>query len=728
MLDLVGEAIGLIFWENLPFMLLGVLIGMCVGILPGLGGTVGMSLVLPFIFQLDGDIAAAIALMIGMAAVIHTADTFPSVLLGVPGSSGSQATIMDGYPMARRGEAARALSAAFFASMIGGVIGAATLLAILPWARPIVLQFQAAEKFMLAVLGLSVVAILAGNRPVRGLISGMIGLMIGSIGVPSQQEDVYRYVFGQTYLWRGIPLAVLAMGLFALPEILDLLASGTSIAGDSECEDRRQASIGSSLARYVSDILSGLGDVIKNIFLVIRSSVLGVVVGFVPGLGGSVVDWISYGFARSTIKDNKFGEGDVRGVIAPESSNNAKEGGALIPTLLFSIPGSGTTAVLLSAFVILGLTPGRAMLDENKQLNVTVLIVVSLALANVFGTLACLSLSGLVAKLAFVKPARLAPFILVIMMVGAYQSRRNWGDFVAFLVIGLLGWTMRKLKYPLPPLLIGFVLAGAVEENLWLANSLAEAQGNAAWSWLGDPGPMIIGIVALMLIIGGIYTNRRTDAQTEEIRRDLGAYGEDEDLDADAGPQASNEGGKIDVSNEPSPNAPTYPNRTANIVFLVLLLGVFLWAGIEAAGFRGRARPFPMTAAFFAAGATSIELIWYGWQSRTTPGSDKATFAGDFIPSVAGISKYLAWLFAYFAAIWLVGMIAASAVFVGVFLLLEGKVKWWIALLSAVLTLIFLVSMEDIMGLNWPDSKVNPIPEVMEDWFPEKIPLINRLG
>lgn len=175
---------------------------------------------------------------------------------------------------------------------------------------------------------------------------------------------------------------------------------------------------------------------------------------------------------------------------------------------------------------------------------------------------------------------------------------------------------------------------------------------------------------------------------------------------------------------------PEYPNRTANLVFLIILLGVFLWAGIEATGFRGRARPFPMTAAFFAAGATFVELLWYGWQSRSHGGKDSAaeTIKGDFLPSARGIAKYLVWLFAYFAAIWLIGMIASSALFVGVFLFVEGKVKWWIAILSAVLTLIFLVSMEDIMGLNWPDSQVNPIPEFLEDWFPEKIPLINRLG
>jgi len=285
-------------------MLLGVVTGMLVGILPGLGGTVGMSLMLPFIFGMDAE--TAIPLLIGMAAVIHTADTFPSVLLGVPGSSGSQATIMDGYPLARKGEAARALAAAFFSSMFGGLIGAFTLLMILPIARPIVLAFGSPELFMLAVLGLSMVAILAGKRPLRGLISGMLGLLIGSIGA-APTAAVYRYTFDSLYLWSGIPLAVLALGLFALPEILNLLISGKSIAQDTEVQ-----SMSGSWGR-------GFRDVIANKFLVIRSAMLGVIVGFIPGLGGAVVDWISYGVARQTVKNPEgFGTGDVRGVIAPE--------------------------------------------------------------------------------------------------------------------------------------------------------------------------------------------------------------------------------------------------------------------------------------------------------------------------------------------------------------------------------------------------------------------------
>ncbi len=474
---------------NLAFMLGGVAVGLAVGILPGLGGTVGLSLLLPFLFGMDPD--SAIAMLIGMAAVVHTADTFPSVLLGVPGSSGSQATILDGYPLARQGQAARALSAAFFSSMLGGILGAAALFAILPLARPLVLAFRSPELFMLALLGLSMVGILSGRYPFRGALMAALGLLIGSIGA-APATPFYRYTFGQLYLYDGVPLAVLALGLFALPELLDLLATGSSIAGkDAMPVDRgwRQ----------------GLRDVIREKALVVRSSLLGVGVGFVPGLGGAVVDWISYGVAAQTSKDaENFGKGDIRGVIAPESSNNAKEGGALIPTLLFGIPGSGTTAVLLGGLVLLGLQPGPRMI--RSDLDVTLLIVWTLALANVFGALACVSLSGVVAKLSRVRASVLAPFLFVIMLAGAYQSTRSWGDMLAFVVIGLMGWSLRRAGFPLPPVLIGFVLAPSIERNLWISMT------RYGWSWLFEPGVLLIGAMTAVLTVLGVRVRREAHA------------------------------------------------------------------------------------------------------------------------------------------------------------------------------------------------------------------------
>lgn len=472
--------------SRILFILIGVIVGTVIGILPGLGGPVGMSLLLPFIYGMDPY--TGIALLIGMIAVIHTTDTFPSVLIGVPGSSGAQATVMDGYPLSQKGEASRALGAAFFSSLIGGLIGAFILFLAIPFARPLVLSFGSPELFMLSLLGISMVGILAGNYPLRGILAGILGMLLGSVGgAPGTAE--YRYTFDWLYLYSGIPLAVLALGLFALPEMIDLLVEKRSVS--------KMRSLGGSR-------LQGVKDALKNKWLITRSAVLGSIVGFVPGLGGSVVDWISYGVAKQTLKNTEnFGKGDIRGVIAPESANNAKEGGALIPTLLFSIPGSGTTAILLGGLILLGVESGPNMLEND--LPVTLSIVWTLALANVFGALMCFALTKHISKISLIDANKLVPILLVIMMVGAYQSTRHWGDLVLFFIIGLLGWAMKQFDWPRAPLLVGFVLATSSERYLHLSMS------RYGFDWLTHPVVIIIGVIVLLLLFGGFFMRKMGD-------------------------------------------------------------------------------------------------------------------------------------------------------------------------------------------------------------------------
>lgn len=463
---------------RLGFMVLGVSVGMIVGVLPGLGGVVGMSLLIPFIYGMDPY--SATAMLIGMAAVIATADTFPSVLIGVPGSAGSQATILDGYPLAKKGQAGRALGAAFSASVIGGVFGALVLFLILPVARPLVLAFGSPHLFMLTILGLCVVGMLAGKYPVRGMLATVFGIMLSTLGSAPASVS-FRYVGDSIYLMDGISLAILAMGLFAVPEIIDLLADNRAVAKGG------QPSHGWT---------QGIKDTFKHRWLVLRSSALGVAVGAIPGLGGSVVDWLSYGYAVQTAKDkSQFGKGDIRGVIAPESSNNAKEGGALIPTLLFGIPGSGTTAVLLGGLILLGIQPGPSMLTTD--LPITLNILWTLALANVVGAAACFALSAPISRLSTIPASKFAPYLLIVMMVGAYQVTSSWGDLIAFVVIGMVGWLFKSYEWPRAPVLIGFVLAPNIERYLTISSA------RYGWSWLADPIVIFIGLLAIAAVVGG---------------------------------------------------------------------------------------------------------------------------------------------------------------------------------------------------------------------------------
>lgn len=464
--------------QHLSFLLVGVLLGLMVGVFPGLGGIAGLSLLMPFLYGLDTT--SALALLIGLVAVIPTSDTFASVLMGIPGSSASQATVLDGFPLAKQGEAARALSAAFFSSLVGGIIGAIILTGFVLVARPLILAFGSAELFMLSLFGLSMVGVLAGRSLVKGLSACGIGLVIGSIGgAPATGE--FRMVMGIDYLYDGIPLVIVGLGLFAVPEIVDLLRRDRPIAADM---------------RLGSGWFAGVRDWWRNWFLSVRCSGLGAVIGAIPGLGGTVVDWIAYGHAvQSTKKEPRFGQGDIRGVIAPESANNAKEGGGLLPTLMFGIPGSGAMAIFLGGMVLLGIQPGPSMVTTN--LDVTYTIIWSLALANILGAALCIALAIPISRLTLIPFQLLAPFMITVICFASFQATRILDDLVALLVIGLIGIYMRRFGWPRPALLIGFVMAPQAEAYLYQA---VQFHG---WAFLGRTGVLIIlAITVVSLWIG----------------------------------------------------------------------------------------------------------------------------------------------------------------------------------------------------------------------------------
>ena len=472
---------------QLGYILLGSVIGIIVGIIPGMGGAVGMAVVLPFVFGMNPY--SGMALLMGMVAVIHTADTFPSVLLGIPGSAGSQSTIMDGYPLAQQGQAARALGAAFAASLIGGLIGAAMLFGTVSVARPLVLALRSPELFMLTLLGLSMMGILSQASPLAGVLSGVLGLFLGSIGgAPAISR--YRFTFDLIYLLDGVPMPVLALGLFALPEMLDLLVTKSSIAGQAELS---------------GSWMEGIKDAIKHRWLIVWNAILGVVIGAVPGLGGPVVNWVTYGLAARLCKNNEnFGKGDIRGVIAPEAANNAKEGGALVPTMLFGVPGSSTTAILLGGLILMGIQAGPRMVTTDLPVMLT--IIWTLAIANVFGAILCLSLSGVVSKISLIPGKVLVPFLFVVMIVASYQSTRHWGDILTFVVIGLLGWVMKRIDWPRAPLIIGFVLSTPAERYLHLSMS------RYGFEWLKSP--IVIGIavvIVAVLFYGSLYGGKKKE-------------------------------------------------------------------------------------------------------------------------------------------------------------------------------------------------------------------------
>lgn len=419
---------------RMAYLFSGVLLGLLVGMIPGIGGITALALLLPFTFGMDTY--AAFALLLGVSATTSTGDTIPAVLFGVPGGAGSAATVMDGYPMAKRGEAGRALSAAYLASLLGGLFGAILLAVVLPFMRPVLINIGSPELLAFAVLGISMVAVLSGRARMRGMAAAGIGIMLALIGMDSQTGTV-RWNYGTYYLWDGLPLVPVLLGLFALPELCDLAISRESISQKTNI-----------LIRH--GMIQGARDTLANWRLVLGASWVGSVVGAIPGLGGSVVDWIAYGFGLKTVKGARetFGTGDVRGVIAPESANNAKEGGALIPTIVFGIPGTASMTILLGAFLVHGLVPGPTMLTEN--LSLTFSMVWSIALANVFGAGLCYIFSGQFARIATLRYTLVLPSILTVLFIGAYEGSRQWGDLYTLVACGIVGWIMKQLGWPRP--------------------------------------------------------------------------------------------------------------------------------------------------------------------------------------------------------------------------------------------------------------------------------------
>jgi len=455
-------------------LMIGICIGMVLGIIPGLGGLSGMGLLLPFAIGQPPE--TAFALLLGMYAVTTQTDTIPAVLIGVPGTSQAQATYLDGYPMAKNGEAGRALSASYFASIWGTVIAMAVFALLLPILREFIFSFAAPEFFILSILGLAMAGSLSGDSMLRGLVAGAFGLLIAAVGFPPESTTP-RLDFGWIYLWDGIPVVPVALGTFALPEVIDLMIRRKSIANEN-----MSASGG---------MLEGFMDVIRNRWLLTRTSLIGCVCGMIPGVGGTMAEWLSYGHAVQTAEDpSRFGKGDVRGVMAPESGTGAQKPGSILPTVVFGIPGNAAMALLLGAFFIVGLRPGPDML--NKDLALTFQLAWTIIAGNIIAALLCLALQRYLVRLCYIRAVIIAPVILCFMAVGASLANGEFGDLAIFFCAGILGYICKHTNWPRVPMIIGLVLGPLVEPYLFISIS----RYGAAWLW---ERPIVIAVELLLV-------------------------------------------------------------------------------------------------------------------------------------------------------------------------------------------------------------------------------------
>lgn len=660
-LPALGEAFSLILTPNaLGYLAGGVLLGLCVGVFPGLGGIAGLSLVLPFVYGMDP--VSGLSLMVGLVAVIPTSDTFASVLLGIPGSSASQATVLDGFPLSKRGEAARALAAAFISSLFGGIFGAVVLTFFILIARPLVLAFGVPELLLLTILGFSMVGVLAGRSLLKGLVAVGLGMTVGAIGEAPAQGSA-RLDFGSWYLQDGFSLVVIGLGIFAVPEIVSLLRQDRAIA--------KGAKLGAGWG-------DGIADWWRNKWLSIRCAGIGVVVGVIPGLGGSVVDWIAYGHTVQTTKDrSRFGNGEIRGVIGPESSNNAKEGGGLVPTLLFGIPGSGSMAVFIGGMILLGYEAGPQMI--SNELPITYTVVWSLALANVIGAGLCIFLSGGIARLTTIRFPLLVPFLFMMISFAAFQSKQTLWDLGALVAIGILGIFMRRFDWSRPAFLIGFVLADQAEVYAYQATQIAMVKSRtggmeSVLSYLFTP----VGLVLIAVIVVSVWLGMR---QSSALHKDE------------------------PVSEQGEKRAP--------LIFALIVTAFLAIAFFDAMGVRVLIdKVFPATVAGLSLVGALILLLQMRLKPEIDPIFSDGERKGEDAAAPFGLWQTLAWFVSLLLLTAVFGFVIALVLFFVAFLRIRAQASWQNIAIMTVGGVGFMLLMAGVLNRDFPPGLLQSFIEL----------------
>ena len=412
----------------------------------------------------------------------------PSILLGIPGSRSAQATVLDGYPMAQKGLAGIALGASYMGDLVGGIIGALVLLLTLPLSRELLKLFGSAEFFLLSLLGLIAVAVVSAGAFVKGMLTASFGLVIAMIG-SSPIDGVVRANFGIDYLWDGVPLTPVVVGLFAIPEAIDLVVGDRPIARERLDIMIKEAS---------QDIYKGMREALKHKWLLVRSALVGTFVGMMPGVGGSTAHWIAYVQARHTEKGGTetFGKGDVRGIIASDSAVNAVDGAELIPTVVFGIPGSGGMAILLAILVLSGVQPGPSMLTTH--LDLTLSLVYTVVIANVVGIPIMIYAGRYILRMAVIPANILAPIVIGLVTLSAYQASNAMEDLLLVLAFGALGVFMKRYGWPRPPILIAVVLSHTVEKYFWISMNTYGIEMLYRPQFLSIAGLMIVVILISM--------------------------------------------------------------------------------------------------------------------------------------------------------------------------------------------------------------------------------------
>jgi putative tricarboxylic transport membrane protein len=448
--DVVLQAfLGVLTSGSVMFVFIGVLLGLCFGMIPGLGGTTALALLIPITFSMES--LDAMYLAGGVMGATSFGGSITAILLNTPGTAPNAATTFDGYPMAQQGRAGQAIGASATASAMGGLLGLFTLILFIPLAKEIVLLFGPVEFLLLTVLGLVAIAVSSRGKLLRGLIAGGFGLMFAFVGVDTI-SGATRFTLDTDYLWDGIPLVPTLTGLFAISQMIELALKGGSVVSSN------------TTIASISGIWQGAAAVFKHWTVMVRGSVIGTIIGAIPGLGGTVASFIAYTSTVQSSRDpSSFGKGNIVGVIAPESANNAKDGGSLVPTVAFGIPGSAETAVFLGILVLHGIEPGPSLLLQNEREIYG--LIVALTLSAVGASVIGLLTARWLVRITFVNVNILVPLVVTISLTGVYVLQGKPGDVLLALIMGIFGYLMIRFDYPRLTLVIALVLGETAERS-----------------------------------------------------------------------------------------------------------------------------------------------------------------------------------------------------------------------------------------------------------------------
>jgi putative tricarboxylic transport membrane protein len=499
--DLILTVLTKLFsFETLLALFAGTLGGMIIGSLPGLSATMGVALLIPVTFGMDPVAGLTMLSAIYTSAVYG--GSISAILIHTPGTPASAATALDGYQMTLRGEGLKAMGITTISSMIGGFLSAVALLFLAPPLSLISLKFNAPEYFLIAIFGLTIIGSLTTGSIIKGLSAGVIGLIVGLIGT-----DIItgfpRYTFGLTPLESGIALVPAMIGLFSLSQVL------------IQVEELGKVDKEKVMAELKGRVLPTWKE-FKSIFItIIRSSILGIFVGILPGAGGDIGSWVGYNEAKRFSKNpEKFGTGCIEGVAAPEAANNAVTGGALIPLLTLGIPGSSTTAVLLGGLIIQGLIPGRELFTTHAKIAYTVIF--GFMLANILMGICGLLAAKHIVKVTKIPSAVLGPIIVVLSVVGSYAINNNIFDVYVMVAFGIIGYFMRKTGFHPAPVVLALIL-GPMAEN-GLKQSFVLSKGNLLGYFLGRPICIVLIILIVLAIASPMILSKLEQKRKREVQ------------------------------------------------------------------------------------------------------------------------------------------------------------------------------------------------------------------